>query len=130
LDESLQLAPDEPVLLGNRLQLLWQTGRAEEALNFFEQHAHRFGSPELALIQGKILEALGRDAESAEAFRRAFDRATEPEQRLRAGYALALSLTRLERLPEAAALIDHLLELDPGRNELLVAKRLLSQVRR
>ncbi len=125
LSESLRLSPHDPALIRNRFELLWRTRRAKEALAFLDAHPS-LSAPPYLIQRGKLLEQLDRHAQAAAALESALETATEPRDRLAAGYHLVTVLVRLHRRREAIQLTERLLEEFPGRKELLIAKRLLT----
>jgi Tfp pilus assembly protein PilF len=112
----------------NRFKLLAETGRRKEALEFFASHSE-LNTPEALLVYARLLQHEGQHEQAAAAFRRAFERARDPETRFTAGYQLALALVRAEDYRQAETLIDQLLREFPDRPELRFSKDLLSRAR-
>jgi len=126
LAESLALAPNDAGLIHNQFEWLSSTGDVSGALALQDAHEILRETPGHLTRRGQLLEQLGRHDEAVEAFRRAFESASEPRDRFAAGYFYATSLVRTLRGREAARLIEQLLVEFPGREELLIAQRLLA----
>jgi tetratricopeptide (TPR) repeat protein len=126
LSESLALAPNDVGLIRNQFEWHWSTGDVPGALALQDAHAILRDTPDYLTRRGKLLEQLGRHDEAVEAFRHAFERAIDPRDRFAAGYFYATALVRTLRGREAARLIEQLLVEFPGREELLIAQRLLA----
>jgi hypothetical protein len=126
LSESLALEPNDAGLIRNQFEWLWSTGDVPGALALQDAHAFLRERPDYLTRRGKLLEQLGRHEEAGEAFRRAFESASDPRDRFAAGYFYATALVRTLRGREAARLIEQLLVEFPGREELLIAQRLLA----
>jgi tetratricopeptide (TPR) repeat protein len=112
----------------NRLKLLAETGRHEEALSFFAARPE-LNTPEALIVYAQLQQHEGRHAQATSALHRAFDRAHDPETRFNAGYQLVLELVRAEDYREAETLIDQLIREFPARPELRFSKDLLSRAR-
>jgi hypothetical protein len=108
LVESLQIAPGDPALVGNRFELLWQMRRWAEALAFLDSHETLRGE-EFLYRRGKLLEALGRPLDAIPVYAQVADKAVAPNLRFAAGYQRATILVNVGRLAEAKRAIEGML---------------------
>jgi tetratricopeptide (TPR) repeat protein len=128
LEAASQLAPNDLGVVTNRLKLLAETGKAEEALALLAAHPE-LKTPAALIERGLLLTRVGRTPEAVEALSRALEIAVQPEDRFAAGYQLAIALVQAQHYAQATLLIDRLLTEFPDRPELLFSKRLLTGTR-
>jgi len=128
LARARELAPRDEGVLINGVALHLSTGEPAAALALLDAQPALAARPEFAIRRGEALEALGRDAEAAAAFERGYQAATsDPQQRFIGGYRLLVALLRLGQGARAEALLARLLAEFPEREELQIARRLMSE---
>ena len=128
LARARALAPRDEGVLINGVALHLSTGEPAAALALLDAQPDLGARPEFATRRAEALEALGRDREAAAMFELGYQAAAaDPEQRFIAGYRLMVVLLRLGQGARAEALLDQLLAQFPEREELQLARRLMSE---
>jgi tetratricopeptide (TPR) repeat protein len=110
--DALARYPRDPRLISLRADALAETGRQDEALALLKDAIS--GAPDddnLAMKLGAIFEEAGRIDEAEQAFRRIIDR--DPLHAPALNYLGYMLADRGLRLPEAVALIERALKIDP-----------------
>jgi hypothetical protein len=97
LAESLALAPDEPVLLRNRLELLLRQERAADALALWQSHPALQDDCVDALRLGQLLERAQKLDAAVSLYERALPLAEDPDQRRFALQSLARMRALLDK---------------------------------
>jgi hypothetical protein len=127
IDDSLRIAPTDPGLLVQRMQLFLDTDRPGETVAVYDAHPD-LKLPAAQLLRAHALVALGRDPEALAAYRSAFDAAVPRDEHCSAGYKLAIALVRAMQPMAASELIAGLIRECPDRPELRYAQTLLRGV--
>jgi Tfp pilus assembly protein PilF len=127
LDRALMLAPDDPIVFENTLDLQLATGKPEAALAALQARTDTAQRAPLLLRQGRALEQLGRPYEAADSYLAAFRGAPErTDDRFRAGFLAVVQLLRSDRGAAARELVRTLQAEYPGRDEVRLAAELLA----
>jgi tetratricopeptide (TPR) repeat protein len=129
LERASKVAPHDSIIFANRVELLLQMERPQVALDLLESRPAAERDVTSLQQKGRALRQLRRNREAAAAFERAFvlaDRATQAEERYRAGFDAIIELLQSDQGRKARDVLEQLLREHPGRQELQLAKKLLA----
>lgn len=129
LEDSLKLAPHDPVLLRNRVLVFRTLGPPAAALAFLEANAEEpaLQDDEYRFARAELLEILGRGNEALALFNAIEAGSADRQVRVLAAARQAKLLAGAGRAREGQRIIERLLREYPGNRELLVMHDLMIQ---
>ena len=126
LDASLELAPEDLALIGNRLELYADVEDFEGALRWLDQHPqYVLAVPDARVRRGIWLLRLGRQPEAEETFREVLELSTVARDRYAAGYRLAIALVQQRKYAQAKQVLDEVVSEFPDEPDAKLAQQLV-----